>query len=258
MKLLCCAIVWLSAFACAFCTQAQEHVYFRHDFGIAAGDKPLPNDFATDAKQLWKTELPPAIHHRASIGDSIFVTTFDKETKQLATVALDRQSGVIRWRQVVPTTEIEAVHATGSPATSTPASNGQQSSCFFGSYGMLCYDMQGKLLWEKRMGPFQDEFGAASSPILVDDKVIINQDHDIDSFITALSQKTGETIWKTPREEATRSYSTPLVIQRDGNKQILIAGSLQLAAYDVATGEKLWWFNGLSRIVDSTPVIIKA
>ncbi len=55
------------------------------------------------------------------------------------------------------------------------------------------------------MGPFQDEFGAASSPILIDNKVIINQDHDVDSFITALDQKTGETVWKTPRSEATRS-----------------------------------------------------
>ncbi len=105
------------------------------------------------------------------------------------------------------------------------------------------------------MGPFQDEFGAASSPILVDDKVVINQDHDVDSFITALDQKSGATVWKTPRPDATRSYSTPLVIQREGHKQILIAGSLQLAAYDVDTGEKLWWFNGLSRIVDSTPVL---
>ncbi len=134
--------------------------------------------------------------------------------------------------------------------TPTPACNGAQVFSFFGSYGMLCYDTQGKLLWEKRMGPFQDEFGAASSPILVDDKVIINQDHDVDSFITALDQKSGKTLWKTPRSEATRSYSTPLIVERDGNKQVVIAGSLQLTAYDLASGERLWWFNGLSRIVD--------
>lgn len=257
MKLLCAAIVWLGALSSLCWTHAQERAYFRHDFGLATSDQPLPGDFEKDARQLWKTELPPGHSSPCVIGDSIFITTFDKETKELATVALDRKSGTIRWRQVVPTKEIEAVHATGSPATATPACNGQQVFAFFGSYGMLCYDLQGKLLWEKRMGPFQDEFGAASSPILVDDKVIINQDHDIDSFITALSQKTGETIWKTPRDEATRSYSTPLVIERDGSKQILIAGSLQLTAYDGATGEKLWWFNGLSRIVDSTPVIHK-
>lgn len=250
------AVVWLGICASAVSSmQAQENVYFRHDFGIAQGAQALPENLAEDGKQLWKTELPSGHSSPCVCGDSVYLTTFDKDAKELATVALDRQTGAIRWRQVVPTQEFETVHATGSPATSTPACNGQQVFSFFGSYGMLCYDTQGKLLWEKRMGPFQDEFGAASSPILIDDKVILNQDHDIDSFITALDQKTGETVWKTPRSDATRSYSTPLVIQRDGGKQILIAGSLQLTAYDGATGEKLWWFNGLSRIVDSTPVV---
>lgn len=250
------ALFWLCALAYfAGNIQAQQNVFFRHDFGIANDDKPLPNDFAEDARQLWKVELLPGHSSPCVCGDAIYLTTFDKEAKQLATVAIDKQTGTVRWRQIVPTQEIEAVHATGSPATSTPACNGTHVFAFFGSYGMLCYDTTGKLVWEKRMGPFQDEFGAASSPILVDDKVIINQDHDVDSFITALKQSTGETLWKTPREEATRSYSSPLVIQRDGGKQILIAGSLQLNAYDVNSGDRLWWFNGLSRIVDSTPVI---
>ncbi len=170
-------------------------------------------------------------------------------------MALDRATGKIRWKQIVPTQTLESVHATGSPATSTPACNGKQVFAFFGSYGLLCFDLEGKLIWEKRMGPFQDEFGAASSPVLIDNKVILSEDHDIDSFIMALDQNSGETIWKTPRSESTRSYSTPIILERNGEKQILIAGSLQLSAYDPETGEKLWWFDGLSRIVDCTPVV---
>ncbi len=245
----------LALFPVISSAQPVSTVYFRSDYGVAASDRALPADFQDEGTQLWRTELPPGHSSPCVCGDAVFLTTFEKELSELAVVALERTTGKILWRQVVPTKEIEAVHATGSPATSTPACNGMQVFAFFGSYGMLCYDMQGKLLWEKRMGPFQDEFGAASSPILVDDKVVINQDHDVDSFITALDQKSGATVWKTPRPDATRSYSTPLVIQREGHKQILIAGSLQLAAYDVDTGEKLWWFNGLSRIVDSTPVL---
>ena len=120
---------------------------------------------------------------------------------------------------------------------------------------MLCYDLDGKLLWEHKMGPFQDEFGACSSPILVDNAIILNEDHDLDSFLIALDSKTGETVWKVPREDATRSYSSPVVLERNGTKEILVAGSLQLSAYDPATGKKRWWFNGLSRILDSTPVV---
>ncbi len=230
----------LALFPVISSAQPVSTVYFRSDYGVAASDRALPADFQDEGTQLWRTELPPGHSSPCVCGDAVFLTTFEKELSELAVVALERTTGKILWRQVVPTKEIEAVHATGSPATSTPACNGTQVFAFFGSYGMLCYDMQGKLLWEKRMGPFQDEFGAASSPILVDDKVVINQDHDVDSFITALDQKSGATVWKTPRPDATRSYSTPLVIQREGHKQILIAGSLQLAAYDVDTGEKLW------------------
>lgn len=91
--------------------------------------------------------------------------------------------------------------------------------------------------------------------MLVGDKVILNEDHDIDSFLIALDQKTGEVAWKTAREEATRSYATPVVFDNHGRTEILVAGSRQLAAYDPSDGKKLWWFDGLSRIVDSTPVV---
>jgi len=250
-------ILLITLFASNRTILAQEAVYFRHDFGVAKDVNPLPSNFESDAKQLWRTPLPSRHSTPCVCGDAIYLTTFQAEEQELATVAIDRATGEIRWRQVVPTKSFEPVHATGSAATPSPACNGKQVFVFFGSYGVLCYDLDGKLLWEKKLGPFQDEFGAASSPILVDDKVILNEDHDIDSFLIALNPKNGEVVWKVARSEATRSYSTPFVLERDGKKQILVAGSLQLAAYDPATGEKLWWFNGISRIVDSTPVINK-
>lgn len=229
--------------------------YFRSDAGTAAVGTPLPTDFTTDAKLLWRTPLQSGHSTPCVSGDSIFLTTFDATKQELATVALERQSGQVRWTHVVPTKNFEQVHATGSLATPTPASDGKHVYVFFGSYGLLCYDWVGNVIWERPMGPFQDEFGAASSPILVDGKVILVEDHDVNSFIIAIDQKTGETIWEAPREEATRSYSTPLLLERDGKEQVLVAGSLRLTSYDVKTGERLWWYDGLSRIVDSTPVV---
>ncbi len=254
-RLLPCLAVLVFGWTTCFSAHSQELSYFRHDHGVAKGNHPLPTDFSKDAKLLWRTALPPGHSTPCVCGDSIFLTTYRAEEKELATVALERATGKIRWKKVVPAPTIEPVHASGSPASATPACNGKQVFAFFGSYGMLCYDLDGNLLWEKKMGPFQDEFGAASSPILLDDKIILNEDHDLDNFIMAIDQRTGETVWKVPRPEFTRSYSTPLVLDRNGKKEILIAGSLQLAAYDSATGEKLWWFNGLSRIIDCTPVV---
>jgi outer membrane protein assembly factor BamB len=239
-------------------SQAQAQTsgsYFRSDSGIARDSPSLPDDFSTDAKLLWRTEMLPGHSTPCVVGDRIFLTTFDAESKQLATVALDRTSGKLKWSRPIKTDYIEPVHTTGSPATSSPACNGQLVFSFFGSFGLVCYDLEGNLQWELPLGPFQDEFGAASSPILVDDKIILNQDHDINSFLIAIDQRTGKVLWKSPRDQATRSYSTPVILQRDGKKQILVAGSLQLAAYDSETGAKRWWYNGISRIVDSTPVV---
>ncbi len=240
----------------AILNAGDDVAWFRRDHGVAPDGTVLPAEFGEGDERLWRVELPPGISSPCLCGDSVFVTTYVAESGELATVALDRTTGQIRWKQVAPTQTLEAFHAVGSPASSTPACNGSQVFSFFGSYGLLCYDLTGKLLWERPMGPFQDEFGASSSPVLLDGKVILNEDHDIDSFVIALDQKTGEVVWKTPREEATRSYSTPVVFDNHGRMEILVAGSLQLTAYDPSDGQKLWWFDGLSRLVDSTPVVV--
>ncbi len=252
---LCMTIALMLANLLGTCFAQSDVTYFRSDHGVSGDTRALPDNFSTDAQMVWRCELPPGHSTPCVISDRVIVTTYQAEAVELATVCVHRQTGEVLWKRVVPTKTIEPVHASGNPATSTPASDGKNIYVFFGSYGLLCYDLNGTVLWEKKMGPFQDEFGAASSPILVDGKIILNEDHDIDSFLMAIDAKSGATVWKVERPEATRSYSTPLVIERDGKKEILVAGSLQLAAYDPQSGEKLWWFNGLSRIVDTTPVV---
>lgn len=229
--------------------------YFRHDGGVAADDRRLPDDFEDDRMLVWRQELAPGHSTPCISGDLIFLTTFDADASQLATLALHRDSGVVRWRKTVPTSDIEPFHPVGSPAACTIACDGRQLYVFFGSYGLICYALDGEPQWTHRMGPFQDEFGASSSPILVDGKVILNQDHDINSFLIAIDQLTGETVWKVPRDGFTRSYSTPIVWDFDNEKVLVVAGALQLAAYDIKDGGKRWWVNGLSRIVDTTPIV---
>lgn len=240
------------AAAASVCSAAPtgDLSYFRHDGGIADDDRKLPERL-DESTQQWRVPLASGHSTPCVSGDAIFLTTF--EDKHLATVALDRRTGQQRWKQVAPTTRIELYHSTSSPAAATPACDGERVYLFFGSYGLLCYDLTGKLVWSREMGPFQDEFGAASSPILVDGKVIVSADHDQDSFVMALDAATGETIWKTDRPSFTRSYATPVAFTVGGRRQIIVAGALQLAAYDADDGKKLWWVNGLARIVNTTP-----
>lgn len=246
---------FVSLFVTSVSVFADDAVYFRRNSGIAAVDEQsLPTKFDSKQGYLWRQELAPGNSTPSVINDHIFLTTYREKEKQLATVALDRASGQVLWEKVAPTSEIEPFHAVGSPASATPASDGQRIYSFFGSYGLLCYGLDGNLIWSRRLGPYQDEFGASSSPILVDGKVILNEDHDINSHLMAIDQQTGDVLWKVSRPEFTRSYSTPIVWETGGSKQLVVAGALQLKAYNISDGAELWRVRGLSRILDTTPV----
>jgi outer membrane protein assembly factor BamB len=232
-----------------------EPTYFRSDEGVAgSGTGPLPDDFGASGKLRWRVPLDPGHSTPVLCSGRIFLTGYRAGSKEMATVALDQKTGQTLWSRAIASPRIEQTHPIGSPATATPACDGQRLFVFFGSYGLVCYDLDGKKVWEHPLGPFQDEYGAGSSPVLIDGKVVLNQDHDIDSFLAAFDCATGKAIWKTARPDAVRSYSTPAVWVRNGRKELLVAGALELASFEPATGEKLWWVNGLARIVIPTPV----
>ncbi len=228
-----CATLVISL-AMAGILRADEPVYFRHDGGLAANDEQsLPGEL-DPAQAAWRQPLPPGHSTPSIVGNRIYLTAH--EGSDLLTICLDRASGRELWRHGVQVEHLEKVHNEGSPAAATVACEDGRVFAFFGSYGLLCYDTDGKPLWSKKLGPFRDEFGAASSPIPLDGKVILCEDHDLDSFLLAVRQQDGETLWQTPREGFTRSYATPVVWDAGGRKQLVVAGSLQLVGYDSDDG----------------------
>ena len=231
-----------------------ETRYFRWDAGVTRSAGSLPSQFDAPDTLRWRVPLDPGRSTPILNSGKIFLTTYHAESKELATVALDETSGRLLWRNPLVPERVEQTHPIGSPATATVACDGQRIFVFFGSAGLFCYDLEGRKLWDQRLGPFRDEYGAGSSPVVFDGKVILNQDHDIDSFVAAFDCATGRLLWKTARSDAVRSYSTPVVWTQDGRPEILVAGALQLSAYDPGTGERLWWVNGLARIVIPTPI----
>ena len=229
--------------------------YFRSDGGVAREPGNLPEDLDSEKNLVWHVAVDKGHSTPLLVGESLIFTTWKEQSKQLATVAVDANTGKSRWKAAVSPAQIEQTHEIGSPATATVACDGKRLFSFFGSAGLFCYDLQGKQLWKKEMGPFRDEYGAGSSPIVFQGKVILNQDHDIDSFLMAVDAATGSTVWKIARPDAVRSYSTPAIWRdKDGRPEILVAGALELTAYEPEHGERLWWLNGLARIVIPTPV----
>jgi outer membrane protein assembly factor BamB len=228
--------------------------YFRSDAGRQTGTGPLPDRLDAPEALSWRVALDSGHSTPVIRGGKIFLTTYRPDSKELAVVALEEKTGRELWRNPIVPEQVEQTHPIGNPATATPACDGQRLFVFFGSAGLFCYDLDGHKQWEQKMGPFRDEYGAGSSPILIGDKIILNQDHDKDSFLAAFDSTTGRRLWKTDRPDAVRSYSTPTVWTQDGQTQILVAGALRLTAYDPANGNPLWWINGLARIVIPTPV----
>ena len=105
------------------------------------------------------------------------------------------------------------------------------------------------------MGPFVNDFGAASSPILIGERLILCQDHDLDSFLMCVNKQTGDVIWKTDRSEFLRNSCTPLVWNNEGRLQIVVAATLRVVGYDLETGKEAWTVRGISRTVVSSPSV---
>lgn len=178
------------------------------------------------------------------------------EAYQCVLLCLDRQTGKTLWQQTArEETPNEGHHSDGSYAAYSPVTDGQLVFAYFGSRGLHCYDLEGNLKWSQDFGDMRiaNGFGEGSSPVLSGDTVVVNWDHEGDSFIIALDKHTGKTLWKQTRDERT-SWATPLLVQHEGKTQVVTAATRKIRSYDLATGKLLWECAGLTANVIPTPV----
>ncbi|WP_373652806.1 MULTISPECIES: PQQ-binding-like beta-propeller repeat protein [unclassified Schlesneria] len=240
---------------CLSSIHASDWPQFRGPNGSATdpADLPLPTDIGPDHNVLWKTALPPGHSSPVVVGERIFLTGVRDKT--LVTMSLDRQTGTPQWEADAPYERLETIHRIGSHAQSTPCADSSLLFSFFGSSGLYCYDHSGKLIWKKPLGPFLNDFGAASSPIVHGDRLILCQDHDLDSFLICLDKRSGETLWKTDRSDFLRNSCTPILWNNEGRQQIVVAATLRVVGYDLETGKEAWTVRGISRTVVSSPTV---
>jgi outer membrane protein assembly factor BamB len=175
---------------------------------------------------------------------------------QFVVSAHERSTGKTIWKTVVQE-EVphEPGHQTASQASASPVTDGEHVWAFFGSRGLYCLDRDGKVVWEKNLGRMKprNEFGEGSSPVLYGNTLLVNWDHEGDSFIIALDKRTGEQLWKQARDEPT-SWSTPLIVEDDGRALAVVSAANRVRAYDLKTGEVVWNCGGLGLNCVPTPV----
>jgi outer membrane protein assembly factor BamB len=233
---------------------AEPWPQFRGPGGRASADgRPLPDAIGPDRNVVWKVPLPAGHSSPVVHGDRIYLTAVRDEA--LLTIALDARDGKVLWEAEAPHRKREKIHKIGSYAQATPATDGDCVVSFFGSSGVFCYEKSGKLRWQVPMGPFKNEFGAASSPLIAGDVVLLAQDHDEASFAMAVDLRSGRTLWRADRAEFPCSFCTPALWEVGGRRQLVVAGSLRVAGYDVESGKEVWTVRGLARVVNMTPTV---
>lgn len=222
--------------------------------GVAEGQKP-PVEIGPDKNVQWKVPVPSGLSSPIVAGDKLVLTAFDGG--KLYTIAYRRADGKEAWRAEAPAKQIEPFHKSeGSPAASTPATDGERIVSYFGSCGLCCYDLAGKEFWKFELpaaGPGGD-FGSGVSPIVADGAVILLRDEKKDPKIFALDAATGSLKWERKRQSPA-SFSTPIVWDTPAGKQVVAAGHARMIGYDLATGTEKWSVTGIPSSCCSSPVI---
>jgi outer membrane protein assembly factor BamB len=218
----------------------------------------IPVYWSPDSNIVWKAELPGSGHASPIVlGEKIFIVAAAPQTQERLLVCLERTTGHTFWQRTVLSSPLEQKHSLNSFASSTPATDGELVFVAFLDRDQMfvaAYGVDGKQRWKARPGPFASMHGFCSSPIVYRDKVILNGDHDGNSYLIALSRANGLMLWKTPREHHTRSYCAPLIREINGRAQMILSGDKSVASYDPNTGSCYWIMDGPTDQFVASPV----
>ena len=249
---------------------------------MATGEAPHGNpplEWSEDQNIAWKTALPGNGHSTPIVWDDhVFLTATEPHGDKLGppppqppgahnnidagrkhkfiVLALSRKSGKTLWQTTVRNARPHgSTHESGTWASPSPVTDGKHVFAFFGSNGLYCLDFSGKRLWQRDLGDMtvKHGHGEGASPALHGHTLVVNWDHEGDSFLVALDKNTGEERWRQPRDEVT-SWTSPIIIEDNGRAQAIVCGSNAIRGYDLETGKILWTCGGLSKNVVATPV----
>ena len=257
--------------------------------GMARSDAPTKWSDTENVK--WKAALPGRGHSTPVVwGDKIFLTTAIPTGKtapatpepqgggrpggrpgggagggaaanqehQFVVMCLDKKTGKILWQKLAKTAvPHEGYHGMyGSFASNSPVTDGKYVIAFFGSRGVYCYDVNGKLVWEKDFDvkmQMHMQFGEGTAAVLEGETLLLNFDHKGGSFLVAMNKATGKELWRANREEIS-NWAAPLVVEYGGKKQIIVSATTKVRSYNLTDGKLIWECAGLGMNTIPAPV----
>jgi len=212
-------------------------------------EKNLPVTWSETENVTWKTTIPGLGWSSPSIvGNRVWITTALDDGKSLKLLGLDADNGrIVTDVEVFTKDNPGKIHSKNSHASPSPTIEGDRIYLHFGRHGTACFTTAGDEVWKTQL-EFEHRHGPAGSPVLFRDLVILNCDGTDTQFVVALNKHTGKEVWKKLRSEdkddpGRMAYSTPILIEVDGQPQLISSGGEWTIAYEPATGKELWRFR---------------
>jgi outer membrane protein assembly factor BamB len=227
---------------------------FRGPDGNGVSDATgLPLTFSDTENVRWKTPIHGKGWSSPVVwGDQVWLTTATEDGKEMFAICVDLASGKILhdiklWDVAEPQPGIDY----NSYASPSPVIEQGRVYVHFGAHGTAAIDTAtGEILWKRQDLPCNHFRGAGSSPILVDNLVVLTFDGYDYNYLAALDKRSGEIVWKRDRNITSydradngdyhKAFSTPQVIDAGGRKQLVSPSAGATIAYDPATGAELW------------------
>ena len=232
-----------------------------------ANEQYLPLHWSTNQNIRWRAPLPEPGNSTPIVwGKQVFLTQAISGRRTL--MCFDRDTGRLLWQQgpVYPGTE--TTHESNPPCASSPVTNGKRVVAWFGSAGLYCYDLHGKEVWHCDFGPQHHIWGFGASPILHGDLCILNFGPGERTFLIAVNEKTGKTLWRVDEPEGSSgetkpgqdkpswvgSWSTPIAVKTAGREELVLSWPRRIVAFEPRTGLELWTCAGLNPLVYTSPL----
>ncbi len=222
--------------------------------GVSTSGHP-PVEVGPEANVEWRTEVPFGRSSPVVGGARVFVTGIDGG--RFVTMAFDVETGEVAWRAELEPLREEEMHQATDSATPTPATDGTNVYAFFQEAGLVSYDAAGKERWRVALGPFQNFYGMAASPVVWGGRVYQVCDQAFGSFVVAFDATSGEEVWRRERPARAESYTTPILHpSAEAPETLLVLGSRWIDAYDLGTGEVAWSVGGVGSGPVASPVLV--
>jgi len=272
--------------------EAQNWPQFRGPDGSGIANRqnlPLEWSVAEGRNLLWRVPMEGLAHSSPIVwGDRVYLTTAvaditgeptlvlgdsdvagidpapDMVAHRWELLALDKRTGAVLWHKTahrgIPRLKR---HVKGSHASATPATDGRNLVALLGTEGLFCFDMKGELRWRTDVGLLdvgywgepEYQWGAATSPLIFENLVIVQNDRQKDSFIAAYDLENGKEVWRAARDEKP-AWSTPAVYRGEGAVELVTNGANWIRSNDPRTGEELWRLShGDLQVITPTPLV---